>query len=234
MTILTTGHTLNDQGQPIAGTGFEYESNGRLAQLLAQRTSPIFSRPYAGEWIFEINTPSNGSTQPIERVVGISRVGHIGPPEHFHVAYDEHFEVVQGEMIVTLRSGEKRFKAGESYIVEKNTPHSVRPAGDGFAVAIVEIRPASVFGTLIRNFFGLDHDGQLSPEGQPGFLQAMAFGSTFVSDTIFTIPPPAIGVPIAKALTPLARLAGYQGRYARYEDDAFWLKRVAQPELQLA
>lgn len=234
MTLLTAGQRLDAHGQPIAGTGFEYDSNGRLADLLAQRTSPIFSRPYAGEWIFEVNGTSNGAQEPIERVVGIGRAGNPGPPQHFHVAYDEYVEVVQGETIITLPSGEVRLQAGETFNIEKNMPHSVRTVGTGFAAAIVEIRPASIFGKLIRNFFGLDHDGLLSEQGQPGFLQAMAFGSAFVSDTIFTTPPPAITVPLAKALTPLARLAGYQGRYARYENDDFWLKRVAVPELQPA
>ena len=48
-------HRLDAQGQPIEGTGKKYDSNGRLALLLAQRTSPIFSRPSAGEWFFEVN-----------------------------------------------------------------------------------------------------------------------------------------------------------------------------------
>ena len=234
MTILIAGQTLNEQRQPIEGTGFEYDSNGRLAQLLNQRTSPILSRPFAGEWFFEVNSQSNGSKRPVERVVAISRAGNAGPPEHIHPSFDEYVEVVRGEFIVGLRTGDQKHATGDKFIIEKGIPHTVRAVGDSYAAAIVEIRPAALFGTTLRNFCGLDHDGQLSPEGQPKFLQAMVFGSTFVNDSVFTTPPPAIGVPVAKALTPLAKLAGYQGRYARYEDDAFWLKRVAQPELQLA
>ena len=234
MTLLTAGHRLNEQGQPIEGTGFEYESNGRLAELLSQRTSPIFARPFSGEWFFEVNTQSNGSTQPIERVVGISRAGNGGPPEHIHPSFDEYVEVIQGEFVVSFRSGDKKYVAGDHFIIEKGIPHTVRGGGDTYAVAMIEIRPAALFGTTLRNYCGLDQDGQLSAEGQLKFLQAMIFSTTFINDSVFTTPPPAIGVPIAKALTPLARLAGYQGRYDRYEDDAFWLKRVAQPELQLA
>ncbi|MEM7133609.1 MAG: hypothetical protein AAF702_45365 [Chloroflexota bacterium] len=118
-------------------------------------------------------------------------------------------------------------------MIEKGKPHSVRAAsGDEFAVALIEVRPAATFGILLRNYLGLDHEGKLSPEGVPEFLQAMVHTSTFYQDTVFTTPPPSITIPLAKALTPVARLAGHQGRNPRYEDDAFWLKRVAQPEVK--
>ena len=233
MTLLTTGETLDKHGQPIEGTGFEYESDGRLAQLLNQRTSPILSRPDAGEWFFEINQ-EEGDHRSAERVVGIARPGNIGPPEHIHPIYAEHVEVVQGEFELITRSGHKRYGTGATYVIEKDLPHSVRAGGETFAVALLEIRPASTFGLLIRNFYGLDHDGELSPTGELKFLQAMVFASTFVDNTIFTTPPPAISVPLARILTPLARFAGYQGRNPRYEEDGFWFKHVAQPEMELA
>ena len=41
MTRLTTGRRLDGQGRPVDGTGFDYDSDGRLAELLAQRVSPL-------------------------------------------------------------------------------------------------------------------------------------------------------------------------------------------------
>jgi quercetin dioxygenase-like cupin family protein len=49
MATITTGRTLDQNGHPIDGTGFDYDSDDRLAQLLNQRTSPLFSQPITGE-----------------------------------------------------------------------------------------------------------------------------------------------------------------------------------------
>ncbi|MEM7133608.1 MAG: hypothetical protein AAF702_45360 [Chloroflexota bacterium] len=106
MTILTTGQTLDGNGQPLADSGFEVKSGSRFAQLLNQRTSPIFSRPASGEWFFELGRTQNGNGL-IERVVAISRPGNAGPPEHIHTGYDEIVDVVQGAFVVVERSGEK-------------------------------------------------------------------------------------------------------------------------------
>ena len=43
MATLMTGQKLNDDGTPIPGTGFEYESDGVVAELLEQRIGPIVS-----------------------------------------------------------------------------------------------------------------------------------------------------------------------------------------------
>ena len=52
MAILTTGEILDDDGNPIQGTGFEYDSDGEIAELLAQRTSPVLHPPGPGDWVW--------------------------------------------------------------------------------------------------------------------------------------------------------------------------------------
>ena len=54
MAILTTGERLDEEGNPVPGTGFEYDSDGYVAELLAQRTSPLLYSPAAGEWAWAI------------------------------------------------------------------------------------------------------------------------------------------------------------------------------------
>lgn len=48
MVMVTTGRALDAHGQPIEGTGFSYDSEGPLAQLLAQRVSSVYSQPITG------------------------------------------------------------------------------------------------------------------------------------------------------------------------------------------
>lgn len=228
--MLTTGRILDKNGQPIDGTGFDYNSQGLLAELISQRNSTICSHPQTGEWVFGLITPDETNGE-FERGLGIFRSGNSGPPEHFHPIYDEHFDIVQGEFIFTIAGEEQTLRAGEQIVVEKDTPHTFRCVGGTFGAIVVETRPAAKTGQVIRSLFGLAHEGKVTLQGQPKFLQAMVIGSEFADDTVFTtLPPPSIAIPIAKMIAPVARLAGYRVRYDRYEDDSFWTTHVEQPE----
>ena len=229
MPTMTTGRTLDGRGQPIDGTGFAYHSDGRLAELLARRNSPLFSQPVTGEWVFGLlsRTDTRGE---FERGVGVFPPGNAGPPEHFHPTYEEHFDIVQGEFIFTIGGEERRGGAGDQLLIPNGTAHTFRCVGEGYGVAIVETRPAARTGEVIATLFGMAHEGALTPQGQPKFLQAMVIGSEYADDTVFTRPSPAIAIPIAKILAPIGRLLGYRPTYAKYLDEGFWIARVEQPE----
>ena len=228
MPTITTGRTLDGSGHPIVGTGFEYDSDDRLAELLNRRVSPLFSQPLTGEWIFGV-VLSKDTHGEFERGVAIFRSGNSGPPEHIHPTYDEHFDIVQGEFIYKIDGKERHADAGEQLVVKKGTPHTFRCVGDRYGVVIGETRPAARIGEVISTLFGMAHEGALTPKGQPKFLQAMVTGSEYADDTVFTNPPPTIAIPIAKALAPLGRLLGYRPTYAKYAEETWWSTRVEQP-----
>ena len=228
MTTITTGRTLDQNGQPIEGTGFDYDSGDRLSELLNQRVSPIFSQPTTGEWIFALEL-SRDTRGEFERGVVIFRPGNLGPAEHIHPSYDEHFDIVQGEFLFKIGGRERRASAGEQLVVRKGTPHAFRCLSDRYGVVIGETRPAARIGEVISTLFGLAHEGALSPKGQPRLMQAMVIGSEYADDTVFTNPPPKIAIPIAKALAPLGLLLGYRPTYPQYADEAWWSAHVEQP-----
>lgn len=116
MPMLTTGRILDKNGQPIDGTGFDYDSEGHLAELISQRNSPVYSNPQTGEWVFGLITPDEINGE-FERGLGIFRSGNSGPPKHFHPIYDEHFDIVQGEFIFTIADEEQTVRAGEQIVV---------------------------------------------------------------------------------------------------------------------
>ena len=91
MVILTAGERLDDNGKPIPGTGFEYESDGHVAELLSQTIGPIVSQPITGEWIITLvdGKENNGE---FGRALVIFSPGNLGPPEHYHPNYVEKFE----------------------------------------------------------------------------------------------------------------------------------------------
>jgi mannose-6-phosphate isomerase-like protein (cupin superfamily) len=228
MPTITTGRTLDQNGHPIDGTGFDYDSQDRLAELLDQRVSPIFSQPITGEWIFALNL-SKDTHGEFERGVVIFRPGNSGPPEHIHPGYDEHFDIVQGEFIFKINGQERRAGAGEQLVVKKGTPHTFRCVGDRYGVVIGETRPAARIGEVISTLFGMAHEGALTPQGQPKLMQAMVIGSEYADDTVFTNPPPKIAIPVARALAPIGRLLGYRPTYPKYAQESWWNARVEQP-----
>ena len=165
-----------------------------------------------------------------ERGVVVFRPGNLGPPEHFHPTYDEHFDILQGEFIFRIDGKEQSAGAGQQLVVKKGTPHTFRCVGDRYGVVIGETRPAARIGEVISTLFGMAHEGALTSQGQPKFLQAMVTGSEYADDTIFTKPPPSIVIPMAKALAPIGRLLGYRPTYAKYGEETYWSARVEQPK----
>lgn len=228
MTKLTTGRKIDLNGRPIDGTGFDYDSGDRLAELLKQRKSPLYAQPVTGEWVFGLvlSTESHGE---YERGVGIFSPGNAGPPEHFHPTYDEHFDILVGDFIFKIDGKEQEGSAGEQILVPKGTPHTFRCVGSKHGVTVVETRPAARTGQVITTLFGLAQEGALTLQGQPKLLQAMVIGSEYADDTVFTHPPPNIAIPVAKALGPIGRLLGYRPIYPRFLEESFWSARVEQP-----
>jgi quercetin dioxygenase-like cupin family protein len=229
MTTIITGRVIDKNGRPVDGTGFEYEGDGPLAGLLAQRVSPIFSEPITGEWVFGLVTSASTNGE-LERGVGIFKPGNAGPSEHFHPKYDEHFDILEGEFIFNISGQERRAGAGEKFMVPIGTPHTFRCVGDTYGAVIVETRPAARIGEVISTLFAMAHEGKLTAQGQPKLMQAMVIGSEYADDTVFTNPPPSIAIPIAKALAPIGRLLGYRPTYAQYAEESYWKAHVEQPE----
>lgn len=228
MSTSTTGRRIDPRGNLVDGTGFDYDPGGRLAELLGQRVSPLFSQPITGEWVFGLILSKDTQGQ-FERGVVIFRPGNSGPPEHFHPSYDEHFDIVQGEFIFRIDGKERRAAAGEQLVVKRGTPHAFRCVGDTFGVVIGETRPAARVGEVIATLFGMAHEGALTRQGQPKLMQAMVIGSAYADDTVFTSPPPGIAIPLARALAPIGRLLGYRPTYPKYAEPAWWSARVEQP-----
>lgn len=228
MTKMIAGRKIDPNGTPIEGTGFEYDSDDRLAELLSKRVSPLMSQPITGEWVFGLVTAkeTNGA---YERGVGIFPTGNAGPPEHFHPAYDEHFEFIQGEFIFKLDGKEQKVGAGDRLVAKKGMPHTFRCVGSTHGVIIVETRPAARIGEVISTLFGMAHEGLLTPQGQPKMMHAMVVGSEYADDTVFTNPPPSITLPMAKMLAPIGRMLGNRATNPKYADPAWWAAHVEQP-----
>ena len=229
MAILTTGETLDEDGNPIPGTGFEYESDGYVAELLAQRVGPIISQPELGEFVIPLayGKENNGK---LERMLVVFSPKNKGPPEHFHPNYDELFEVISGDYVFSVNRKDINAGPGDKLTVEKGVRHCWRNVGEDYGFTIAESRPAARMLEVLFTLFGMAHEGKLSKKGQPKFLHAILIGREYFDDTVQTFPPPSITSVLCMLLAPFARMLGYKSTEPRYLEDSFWEKRVNQPQ----
>ena len=226
--MITIGEKLDPQGKPRAGTGFLYEPDGPIAELLEKRTSPIISQPQTGEWLFGLVTAEETGGEYASGVV-IFRPGNMGPPEHIHPSYDEHFHILVGEFLF-IQNGEKQIaRPGDKIIIKRGIPHTFRCISDRYGALIGETRPSARTTEVIATLFGMAHEGKLGPKGQPKFLHGMVIGEEFGEDTVFTSPPPVVVNFLVRVLAPVGRMLGYQATYPHYMDESFWEKHVNQP-----
>jgi len=226
MVAISVGRTLDEQGEPIPGSGFEVDPEGIVAETLGERTGPLISNPVSQEWVADLEPPENTGGE-YHSALYLS-TGE-GPTEHYHVGYEESFDVLSGELTVVVEGTPRRVSAGESHTVPAGTVHKPRYDGDTFAAAIGTVRPPGKTLKLIKTLFGLAHEGKLDDSGQPGFLQGMVLTEELADDTVFVSPPPTVTRPLATALAPVGRRLGYQTTYSRYEDPEFWEQHVEQP-----
>ncbi|RYJ08560.1 cupin domain-containing protein [Halogeometricum borinquense] len=228
--MVTTGRCLDDDGQPIEGTGFEVDVEGPVAERLRQRTTPLLSNPVTEDWTVGLETATETGGE-YETGLGIFRANGEGPPPHYHVGYEESFEVIRGEFVVEMEGESHHLSRGDEISVPPETAHSLEAVGDSIGVALTTVRPAAQTFTVVSTQFGLAHDGKLDEDGSPGFFQGMAMAAALADDTVFTSPPPAVTKPLAKVVAPIANALGYEATYSKYERDAFWERNVEQPSL---
>jgi quercetin dioxygenase-like cupin family protein len=228
MVATPVGRTLDDTGDPIAGTGFEVDPHGTLAEKLRERTGPLVSNPVSREWVAELVPPEETDGE-FHSALYLS-AGE-GPPKHYHVGYEETFEVFAGELTVVVDGTPTRVSAGDSHTVPAGAVHKPRYDGDDFAAAVGTVRPPGNTLELIMTTFGLTHEGKVRDSGHPSFLQGMVMTDGFADDTVFVSPPPAVTQPLATVLSPVGRLLGYRPTYSKYEQPEFWERHVEQPDL---
>lgn len=134
MSTFVTGRTLNGDGNPIDGTGFEVAPDGPVAELLAERTGPVTSHPTRPVWGAPLDGPEGTMRQ-----VSIVGAGYDGPPEQYHTRSDEMFDVRRGTVTFTLDGTDRAVAAGERTTVETGVRHTFRNEGDETALVVTSI-----------------------------------------------------------------------------------------------
>ncbi len=91
-----------------------------------------------------------------------------GNDPHYHLTYDEHFEVLEGALEVLVGKDTVTLRPGEKAVATKNTLHRFRNPTNQPARFLVELRPGhSGFEKAIKVAYGLASDGLASANGTP-------------------------------------------------------------------
>jgi quercetin dioxygenase-like cupin family protein len=218
----TTGRTLDEQGTPVAGTGFDYDPDGWLGERIAERTGPVTSHPTRPVW--GVPMPAEGDTIRTLTVIG---PGYGGPAEHYHEQSPEAFDVREGAVTLTLDGTDRRVAAGEVASVGTGTRHTFSNDGDERAVFFAEIHSPGRLDAVLPTLGGLAHDPERDPDDP---LQRVMIAKRLAGNTVFTDQERPGVQPMTDLLAPVARLAGYRGAYGEYLQPSFWRRHVEQPE----
>lgn len=141
-----------------------------------------------------------------------------GPPLHYHLAYTETFEVLEGRLDVCV-GGKKHhrvLKSGESAHVPLKTPHTFWNSSGEPVVFVTEIRPAMQFEKSIRTAFGLARDGKVNRKGIPTNIWELALLYELSGSYVAGLPL-FLQRGIFRLLANIARRKGYDPDFPRYQ-----------------
>jgi len=88
---------------------------------------------------------------------------------HYHLTYDEHFEVLEGALEVQLGKASRILHPGQEAVAYKTVLHSfANPSDDEPATFLVELRPGHAgFEKALKVSYGLAADGLGAANGAP-------------------------------------------------------------------
>jgi quercetin dioxygenase-like cupin family protein len=98
-----------------------------------------------------------------------------GNAPHYHLTYDEHFEVIEGTLEVLLGEKTHTLRPGQKAVAPRNTLHCFKnPTGEP-TTFLVELRPGSSgFEKALKAGYGLASDGLTFSDGTPKNLYHLA------------------------------------------------------------
>jgi mannose-6-phosphate isomerase-like protein (cupin superfamily) len=151
------------------------------------------------------------------RIRNETSAGARGVVMHYHLAYTEAFEVLEGSLDVCVGTKENHLvlAEGDSAFVPLNTAHRFWNSSTEPVVFEVEIRPARNFEKAIRAQFGLVNDGKTNDKAIPKNILELALIYE-LSESYIVGMPLFLQKGIFGALAKIARWRGYDPEFSKY------------------
>jgi quercetin dioxygenase-like cupin family protein len=170
--------------------------------------------------VVDVEASASGEMLRAEAVVQPG--GGAGPP-HRHRLQEERFEILEGEIIGRIGRTRRRVRAGETFVVPPDAPHTFAVEADEPARFITEFRPGLRLAEFFAQIFWLADHERVDAKSRIHPLQAGVLVRAFPLEFFYL---PTIPVPLQQAIArPLAALARKRG----YSADPAGLADLAAP-----
>jgi len=91
-----------------------------------------------------------------------------GPPLHYHNAFSEKFEVLDGTLYLQVGKEKKVLQAGEAVLVPKGKPHKFYNITDDKVIFRITLQPGHTgMENFIKIIYSLAQDGLTDKKGKP-------------------------------------------------------------------
>src|SRR5215212_7669724 len=182
-------------------------STGSTPKFLLEELNAINAEGLAIHSVVDVEASVSGEVLRSETVV---QPGGGGGPLHRHRRQEERFEILEGEIIGRIGRTRRRVRAGETFIVPPDAPHSFSVETHEPARFITEFRPGLRLAEFFAQLFWLADHGQIDTSGRIHPLQAAVLARAFPRE-FFYLPriPAPLQQAIARPLAALARRRGY-------------------------
>ena len=169
----------------------------------------VFENPRTGARLEVLRTPREGGELEVERVYK-PHTGKAGG--HVHLDFDQFFQVLDGEMSMTLDGEERTTGPGETVHVAAGVPH-VDPwnATDADLRVRARFAPVPEFVEGYTEVLGKRmRDGKLNGQGEFPQLQLFVILRAYEADSWGDGPPIALQRALMPLLAALGRVRGYK------------------------
>ena len=176
----------------------------------------VIENPVTGERMtFLVTTEESGGE--LLKVKSKLPAGSPGVPMHYHLAFTETFEVLEGhlDMCVGSKKNHIVLSAGQSAFAPLYTPHRFWNGSDEPVVFVGEIRPARQMEKSLKVAHRLARDGKTNKKGVPTnpFELALLYE---LSESYIVGIPLFLQKGVFGALAKVARWRGYDPEFAKY------------------
>jgi mannose-6-phosphate isomerase-like protein (cupin superfamily) len=125
----------------------------------------VIENPVIGDRVTFLKTAEETNGEYMLAKVELAPNG--GNAMHYHLAFTEAFEVLEGRLNVDLDGRHLVLGPGEKALVPKRIPHRFYSTSDEPVTFTVEMRPARRMEDALRVAYGLARDGRPTPGRSP-------------------------------------------------------------------
>lgn len=180
-------------------------------------TGKIISNPFNKQQIRFLTTSADSDGKLLE-MISVWEPGGAKPVEHYHPQQDEYFNVIEGELSISINGRQITLSQGESLQISRNMVHAMWNGSNKRVVARWSVYPALDTEYLLEAGAGLAADNEIRGTGGPGLLYSAVLLTKYKREFRVTKPSYLVQRIVFSLITPFAMLKGKNADLLKYID----------------